>query len=598
MQELFSTILSLYSEEGVPTVESLLFKTGKFNDARRKLEVAGFDLSELNNHGVACLFFALNDILVVKDKDSFYLCTMSRNKLFELFSLNRVVPKSNEDSDLSQTKKLISSNTLSVINNFLEQGKFHVLKLNMVDYCKSYYFLTSVSHMNPYPTFKDKDVYALSSISNWYNILSNELIKGYHQLKLVSGGSIICHNYLSKSGTVPTSCSILVHDTDNTVVRLPIWDIISCEPYSNNDFVLSLMNGVVKYDDKDITLNREILEKYYGKQLYTSLESVGVRRRYCLEELLSVGVKYSVAYYVNKYNLGIFDCEDIYSLENKLIDLVKDEKSNNDIVHARILYSSDALKKGYKSFYQSINLNDINEHKFEQIENIEDIMPKLYTYYGISEEMGYASVTVKASSINLAKKYGETEFNRQFGKHAYFCTLECAGVVISGVAKFEMSISQQYNLCQSVMYGYLQNYKGIYNSLDKICKTNGLEINDDYVKFLFINRMARKYKDCGSVKLHEVSKVLIDFLVLVSDKERSDLELAKEFEKIAVSNAKREFRELVTRKTLLTYDIDDTNNGRYIQTDYGRFKITDNGVSSVVDIYYRGKKLCQKRFSL
>lgn len=599
MQNLFKKIVDAYSEKGLPQVGALIHNSGEADTVKRCLEMQGYDLSVLNDDGIACLFFALNDILVVRDKESFYLCTMSMQKLKELFDAQRIIPKAGESADMMQTRKLISANTLGIVNDYLAQGKFHVLKLNMVEYCQNYYFLASVGHMNPYPTFQGKTVYTLSSVIKWHAELSNTLTKGYLKLSLSSGEDLVCHNYLSRSATIPTSCSIIVHDNDNTAVKLFLWDISYYFPYSDNDFVLKLMQGVVRYDGVDVTLNRDILERYYGKQLYTSLESIGVRRKYCYEELLSVGTKYSVQYYVNKYNLEIYDCDDIYSLEKKLAGLIKKEPVDNGIVHARILYSSDALKAGYKSFYQSINLNSLESHSVEVVEDVQSVMPKEYLYYAISEEMGYASVSVKATSVSLAKKYGETEFTRQFGKHAYFCSLILDGVVVSGAGQFNITISAQYNLCQSLMYGYVQNYDGIRKGLVKICESNGIHgVDDDCIKFLFINRLARQFKDCTKLKLHEVSKALIDFMLLFADTNKMLTELNSEFAKIAIVKAKKEFIELNKTKAFDLYDVEDTKDGRYIQTDYGRFKITKGGISSTVDIYYRGKKICTKRFSL
>lgn len=598
MQNLFKKIVDAYSEKGLPQVGALLHNSGEFGTVQRMLESMGYDLSVLDEDGIACLFFALNDILIVREGESFYLCTLSMQKLKELFDNRRIIPKTGEGADMMQTRRLITSNTIGVINDYLAQGKFHVLRLNVVEACQSYYFMASVGHMNPYPTFRGKTVYALSSVVRWHSELSNQLTKGYLKLLLVGGSEVICHNYLSRSATIPTSCTIMIHDNDNTARKLYIWDITYYFVYNESDFVLNLMNGIVRYDGVDVTLNRDILEKYYGKQLYTSLESIGVRRKYCYEELLSVGTKYSVQYYVNKYNLEIYDCDDIYSLEKKLATFVKKDTVDDGIVHARVLYSADAIRDGHRSFYQNIVLSKVDEHTVEQIEDVQSVLPREYWYYAISEEMGYSGVKVSATSVSLAKKYGEIEFTRQFGKQAYFCSLILDGNIIAGAGRFNISVSSQYNLCQSLLYGYTQNYDGIKKGVSLICENNGIHgVDDDCIKFLFINRLARQFRDSAKIKLHDSSKALVDFMVLMQDTNKMLLALNEEFTKIAVAKAKKEFAELNRTKAFDLYDIEDTKEGKFIQTDYGRFKITKTGISSNVDIYYRGRKMCSKRFS-
>ena len=191
MQNLFKKIVDAYSEKGLPQVGALLHNSGEFGTVQRMLESMGYDLSVLDEDGIACLFFALNDILIVREGESFYLCTLSMQKLKELFDNRRIIPKTGEGADMMQTRRLITSNTIGVINDYLAQGKFHVLRLNVVEACQSYYFMASVGHMNPYPTFRGKTVYALSSVVRWHSELSNQLTKGYLKLLLVGGSEVI-----------------------------------------------------------------------------------------------------------------------------------------------------------------------------------------------------------------------------------------------------------------------------------------------------------------------------------------------------------------------------------------------------------------------
>lgn len=595
MQNLYNSIIN--NTSGLVKVEDL-YDSSNMDIIRSKLISEGYDISMLSNRGISILFSALTDILFIVSGDSFYLATMCLPKIEELHLMKRLIPKDADDSRFSKTSQVIFGNTKQVINKYIKGNRFHLIKLNQVLSCKSYYFLFSVGGMSPYPTLENEDIYTLTNIGSWFNELNNKLITGCYTLE-TTDGFINCQSYLSRAKCVCTSGNLLTRDLDNNALEIPIWKIKRYMVYGYNDLEKKLQNGVFRYGDKNITLNKEVLEKYYGSVLYKKLESIGVRKRYCLEELISIGNKYSVKYYTSKYNLPYY-CDSIHELEVLLRDeLSKENKFKlSNIIHARVLENTSQLLAGHKSFYVTIDLEKLSESSFVEIENVSSILPREYKYYGISSLLGYNFVTVKATSDSLAMKYGETEFIRQFGNVAHFCTLVCEDIIVKGHKTFSLGINEQRSLCESIRFGYKENFMGYSKQIRSICNDNGLNyITDDVIKFLYINKLSRLKKRSSSLELSDVIIKLIDFLNTVSDKDNLSSELLKEYTSISYSFAYKEWVKINNSLNDLSgYIIEDTGTGKYIKTDYARFKLLKDRLSTSVDLYFRGTFLCTKRF--
>ena len=314
---------------------------------------------------------------------------------------------------------------------------------------------------------------------------------------------------------------------------------------------------------------------------------------------MSIGNKYSVAYYVNKYNLQIFDCESIWQLESRLKELIAQDGKLDDkrIIHARTLFSAEAIKQGHRSFYHSINLASTGTHTIEVVENVGTVLPRQYRYYGISRQTGYNFVAITATSDNLALKYGETEFKRQFGEDECFCTLVCEGTIVKGKPVFELGITAQRELCQSMMYGYNQNYDGYAKKVRAFCKKNGVvgDVSDDCIQYLFANEVARKCKHTDKLNMVVVGEKLIDFLIIMTNPSLIEKKLNQAYEEIAWGRVQKEWLKInLMRPTYNGYYIDDTPDGRFIKTEFGRYKIGADGLNKRVEVYFKGKYLGNK----
>lgn len=580
--------------KGLLPVEQLVTRAGISSEITNKLISLGFNVQNLGQRGQAILFTALNDIIAVYKGDSFYFATLCVDKLKELIQYNMLLP--NEGcKNLSGVDRLVRANTIETINAYLAQGKYHFIKLNIYDKCKTSCSLFTATGMNPYPDLISETVYSLSNIANWHNELYNVLVKGCYKLTL-GDNYVLCQNYLSSTMSLPTSGILLTKDLNNNVIEVPLHRIRDYEPYNSDGFVMKLYKGVVSYDGSLITLNRQLLEKYYGEKLVNSkLESKSVRYRFCLEELLSRGYKFSLAYYINKYQLDIYDANDIYDLADKLKALIKRE-DDKGIINARVLTSANQILSGHKSYYMKINLDKIGNHEVKVVEDLSSVMPKDYDYYAISPSLGYNKVTVSATSDSLAMKYGESEFERQFGKNSKFIGVVAEGRLIKGIKPYKMSIDIQQKLCQNIMYGYKANYEGYKKILLQILAENNINTySDEAIKLIYINGLARKYRYGQDVKLLDVIDHLIQFMELLCDTSALNKKLNELESSISYKNCKKEYPGIVDAlPELKGFKVDDNPDGKFVVTKWGRYKITKSGVNKTVELLYNEKRLGNK----
>ena len=593
MQELYKKILETNKSNGCVPIELIVSGSGMLDAVKNKLISYGYDISKLDNRGISILFASLNDILFIVEGDSFYLVTLCKDKIQELISLLRVVRRDDERA-YEKTSQIIDSINTPVINKFLVQGKFHFVKLNDIASCRNTIFLCRLGTMSPYPSLTNGEVvYSMENVGAWHNTCISMLIQGLCKIN----GEYICQNYMARSKSLCTTGNLVTKNHNNEVVTFRLWNIKDIVPYSDNDLTMKLLSGICTYDGVKVTLNREILEKYYGAVLYKKLESEGVRQRYCLEELLSPGGSTNVCYYTDKYGLKI-DADSTWDLESKLSKLVSKEHERTDIIHARVLDSAGVFLNGHKSFYKTINLNNVKNHTVEVIEDISNVLPKIYKYTAISTAYGYLSCEVKAQSIDLAMKYGKTEFEREYGDCVKFCSLSCDGKVVKGTAEFDFTIKEQRNICQYIMWGYTNHFAEYYKLIYALCLKNNITwLDENHVKFLLINKIALDCKHARDLNLAIFSSHLYDFFVLISDKANALKALEDEYMNIAVRRAKVEYAKINSKlPDTVDYIIDDTSDGKFITTEYAKFKVLGDRLSKNVQIYYNGKYLGTKQF--
>lgn len=605
MQSLYTQILASTSELGCVTVEQMISKSGV--NIREPLIQKGYAVDKLTDRQIAILFTALVDIIVVVSDDNFYLATMSFEKLNSLYTSGRLIPNKHE-KDFTESYQVIVRNTQDIINKYLARSTFHLVKLNMVDSCKDYSFLSSVSGMKPYPKLVAERVYSLSTLANWHQTLSCELLRGCKRIITKDDNIVVCQNFMPSVKSIPTSGCILTKTTDNELLRLKLWDIKEVEDFYSSPIIEKLTKGVMSYKGVNITLNRDILEQYYGKVLFTELESIGVRMRYCLEELYRFDSCDIVpAYFIAKYNLNV-KCDTRYKLQEYLIESLSNEKptkQNPNVIHARCLVPYNVISNNHKSFYRSINLSHLDEDLIE-VTDLTTVLPQIYNYYAISESLGYNVVSIKEHSVDLALKSGKIEFERQFGKIYKFSALaviKCdKGVrieeVIKGHTTYSIGLNLQQNLCNNMLCGYIDNFESYSKRIREVCTANYL-INptDDMIKYIFTNSVAKTAYKPYQLKFHRMVECLINFLDVLTSEDTADKALKEALMNVFVSKAYADWKRI--KKSAPNFDgfaIQEEVDGSYIVTRCAKYKVMNNTLSSKVSILYNEQEIGVKMF--
>lgn len=592
MQNIYNQIMCENKHRGLTPVEDLL--GDRKSIVEQKLNSLGYRTKGLSVKQLATLFFALVDILFVVKDDSFYLVTLSGDKLGELHSQGRLLPR-NDENNFVKTSNIIFGNTVEVINKYLDKGKFHFIKLVPLEgsECKS--FFCQLSTMNPYPSLDKESVYTLTDVNTWYKDIVTNLIRGTCLLN----DSIVCSSYMKRINFTCTSGVIFFINNDGSISNIPIWDVTKIEPYSENSSLQKLLSGVCVYKSNHITMNRQILEKYYGIELYQRLESKNIRYKYCLEEILICKEVRDIWYYKNKYRI-----EEQFMSVNELLKFllnttkIGSNKSDLSYCHARKLCPPGQIGDGKKSFYMTVKLND---SELLEIPNYNNIMPKRYGYYAINTTFGYNHVYVMATSEATALTKGKAEFERQFGKTNTDCialVLVDDNKLIKGKHAYNFNIETQRALCQNIMYGYVQNYQGYVKYIRELYECTNLKVfpSDELIQFLYINKLAKKYKYGSKVEFVDVILYLLDFFELLTSEELAKSKLYEAWSVLSYKQCKREYIKIVNAyPNLNDYLIEDTPNGQYIVTEFGRYRITKNGIATTVSLRYKGVELGNKR---
>ena len=464
------------------------------------------------------LFFALVDIIVVVDSDNkFYYATFSSNKLLELKQNGRLLP-TNDDLDFSKASSLVKANTPSKINEFLADGKFHFIKLTNLDEDS---FYCNIGSMSPYPDLKDERVYSADFIAKSYWGILNLLVKDMYKVN-----DIIC-TALPTINNCAISCKINIKTIEESLESIYLWDIKTISLSTESENIRKLLTGVCRVDGTYVTLNRDILDKFYGTS-YLDFESKGVRERYCLEELYSTGEKADLRYYLSKYRFyndeKLKSCKSTHELKLVLKSRVRPIKKSSTNVNARVLTSPKAIYTKHKSYYKNIPLSS----NFEVIDNLEDILPQTYKVSGVSS-YGYCSVELKAISFGNAESNGKQEFIRQFGNlyNDKILGIQRGSEVARGKHPvFSINIDTQRRLCEIIRWGYVRNYNEYSKYIRGIVNTLNLpyEVTDDMIKLLFINNLAKEAGKSNKVTLEILGTNLDRFLTLLVKGSKESLE--------------------------------------------------------------------------
>ena len=352
----------------------------------------------------------------------------------------------------------------------------------------------------------------------------------------------------------------------NETESIFIFDIVDIEYLDENTFLSNLQVGVVKYNKRNITLNRKLLEDYYGDRLYTDLESINTRYRYCLDDCYHCSDS-DLDFLINKYNLDL-KVSTIAELKDRLSKLIKHGKENNNIVRARVLTRN--LK--HQSFYMTIDLTKVKPDDW-RVMDYKMLEEHDFTVAALSKGTGYITCIVNANSKELAIKYASNKFDYLYGD---------VEKIIGVDNIYRITLDEQYELRRLVRLDLKNNFNDYSSILRMICINNQLPVpTDNEIKYLFANKIARSNKT-----VYDITNILLNFLEMISDPKTSSKMIKLELINISSDLVKKDLDKF--RK--------NPNDFTPI-TSYARYKLLKNGnVSTTVELYHNDEYLCTKSF--
>lgn len=497
-------------------------------------ELSKIGIKTPSSLATAIVYRGISDFLVAVNQISgdITFCTGSPEKLGELVSYNCVIPRSN---DFQIESNLIKGLTIDLLNKYLQNEKYHFV--NLVGYKKpSSLLLCQMYAFNPYPDFKDCNVYALTDFDAWFKQVYSLMYNKYVELRFKNGNTCICTASLKRDaqGRVSQHQNVRstkwvfdVIDISGTYLQIPAFDIEDIYCYTETELESNAVNGVVKIGGKLYTANRYILERYYGSEL-NSLESLAVRLRWAVEDvtlncITDLGVLYKKYGFYTERNMPKF--VDIASLvEYVESQLTKPTEMGIQSVTLRYLGNPQAVKMGKVGYYRSIKTGVEMEY---EIANALDILPSVYHFGGVSKSLGYQALSMGIANGYDVKAVLKKEFERQFGEligesYVYSCKEQ------SGMYPLHLTTEMQRSFGESLIGGdYKCNFKEYKDKLCQIVKLNdGQFICDDSVKFLFVNKLVSYLRASGvgnrAKTLGDVAVALVPYVYFCKNNSKGE----------------------------------------------------------------------------
>lgn len=455
----------------------------------------------------------MNDICYIINPDSsWYLATMSNSMLNELRISNCLLK-----CDMLQIPE-------DKIEQYRKDGRYYLLELKQDDYCRMRSFFCHVRKPKKIPDLNGCRVVTLSEYRElWSSVL--DILK-------TSPVAINGEMYLGYVGGIPTSGSVLLRNKDNELEEVSLLEVTSIAPYVPSDNIRRLLSGVYKYKKSLVTLDRDILQTYYGDVLMSKLESKGVRYKHCYMDILLNGDMHSEFYYRNKYGIS----EEFHNIHD-LLKLCKKygTKSGDTVCRARRLASVNAILAGKQSLYVTIPDGAV-------LEEIESETHKFIVYY-VNAVIGCGSVAVYAVDNASARSSALSECRRLHGGET-----EIVGVTnhkghTDGFALSPaITRTKLYHIWEALGCDYVGNLNSYYTKIAMLGKEIGIdEIPEEHVKFVFVNTLAKKYRKSNEIEFFYFCKWLIKFYQYYFDN-TIDTVFKKAVKPICISNIKKQWK--------------------------------------------------------
>lgn len=474
----------------------------------------------------AIVYRGINDLLVAVNQKSgdITLCTGSPAKLDELVSYNCVIPRSN---NMQLESNLVKGLTIDLLNKYLQSEKYHFVKL-VTSKQPSSLLLCQMYAFNPYPDFKDCNVYSLTDYDAWYKEVCGLMYNKYVELEFDGGHTCICTLSVNKSSVSglktlrSTNWVFDVVDVSGTPLRVPAFSIRGMYCYTQTELESKAMEGVVKIGGKLYTSNIALVSAYYGSAL-NSLESLAVRLRWASSDVVT-GKIADMGYLYKKYGFYTEKTLPKFASVSDLVDyvstqLIKPTEMGIQTVTLRQLGNPQAIRMGKSSYYRALKAGQSLD--FEVV-NPQDIVPQMYTYGNISDSLGYQALTMSIPKGYSVESALLKEFERQFGRSTgkgwfYFNKTE------DGCKPLNLTTEMQRSLAESLMSGdYKNNFNDYKDKVYEMLRLNDAQFYCDLsVQFMFINKLVKylrqEKKTTRLQTLGDLATTLAHYLIYCRD---------------------------------------------------------------------------------
>ena len=359
-------------------------------DIRDKLRLSGYFVNKLTIRGSLLLYYTLKDFVFLVDKDlKFKIVTMDTALIRNLYFNNRLI-----NFDINK----LEITSIKAVNSNLAKSRFklyHIIPKGRLD------FIGEVNVMKPYPLVSDLEGYKIYTYSEVIRVLSNmqSLVQNNDIILEMTSGSKVRINKGTKLKLYPLTGYIKYNKS-----KINIFNIVSYS-CATLDLRESLKAGVVRFKNSYLTLNSDILIKYYGERYFTLENNITACRK-----LLSLGN--SVDSIIKRFNLPLKHGKTSEIELLNYLDSINNHVSVSkpSIIHARVLTNN--LK--HKSYYRTIDLDKVSDSDWERVP-YSVISLKRYIVSGISKSSGYVSCSISANTKSSAERQGLKELNKLYG---------------------------------------------------------------------------------------------------------------------------------------------------------------------------------------
>ena len=170
----------------------------------------------------------------------------------------------------------------------------------------------------------------------------------------------------------------------------------------------------------------------------------------------------------------------------------------------------------------------LDDIALEVVHDIDSIMPSVYKI-GASTKKGYCVLEVTAYSEDSALKIGVKDFDSQFGgiyDNKILGFQRGANICKNKHRVYNISLETQFKICEIMRWGYVEYFENYSKYIRSIIYAidSEVEVSDDMIKLMFVNKVAKKSGKCKDVNLDVLGFELENFINILVTSSKDELE--------------------------------------------------------------------------